>query len=193
MQITVLVAALVAWAAVHSWLASSTMKAWAQKVLGPELSRGYRLAYNLFSAITLAPIAWLMWKLPDRVLYSIPVPWSFALLGAQAVAIAMAAVTLLQTNTLHFAGLAQILGRAESDSLVTTGFYGVVRHPLYLFGLILLWLSPHMSLNQLVLSIVLTAYLFVGATLEERRLVREFGNAYLEYRKKTPMIFPRLL
>jgi len=47
-----------------------------------------------------------------------------------------------------------------------------------------------MSVNQLAVSAVLTIYLFVGASLEERRLVMEFGTAYEDYGARTPMIVP---
>ena len=67
-----------------------------------------------------------------------------------------------------------------------------MRHPLYLFGLMFLWFSPAMTVNQLVVTIVFTAYLFIGPLLEERRLEQEFGSAYREYRAKTPMMFPRI-
>ena len=146
----------------------------------------------MISLISLAPIAWLLWRLPDHPLYSIPAPWAFIMLGIQALAASLAALTLVQTDALHFAGLSQILGRAESGRLVQTGMYAVVRHPLYLFGLIFLWFSPRMSANQLTLTTVWTAYFYVGALLEERRLVQAFGEAYEAYRSRTPMIIPRV-
>jgi protein-S-isoprenylcysteine O-methyltransferase Ste14 len=37
---------------------------------------------------------------------------------------------------------------------------------------------------------VLTIYLVVGAILEERKLVAEFGEAYREYQGKVPMFVP---
>jgi hypothetical protein len=36
-------------------------------------------------------------------------------------------------------------------------------------------------------------YLFVGASLEERRLRQEFGVLHEEYARSTPMILPRLI
>ena len=192
MQLVILGAAVAGWAAFHSWLASNRTKGYAARLLGVAGSRGYRLAYNVISVISLVPIGWLMLRLPDHQLYSIPAPWAFIMWGTQALAASLAAVTLLKTDALHFAGLSQVLGRAASGRLVQTGMYAVVRHPLYLFGLIFLWFSPRMSANQLTLTIVWTAYFFVGALLEERRLVQEFGDAYAAYRSRTPMIIPRL-
>jgi protein-S-isoprenylcysteine O-methyltransferase Ste14 len=43
------------------------------------------------------------------------------------------------------------------------------------------------------LNIVLTIYLVVGAYYEERKLVREFGEAYTSYQQKTPMLIPGLI
>ena len=74
MQLVALGGALVVWAVVHSWLASAGVKAWAQKRFGTAAWRGYRLAYNAFAVISLAPVLWLMWRLPDARLYAIPDP-----------------------------------------------------------------------------------------------------------------------
>ena len=192
MQIVLLGGAVAAWAALHSWLASNRMKTWAARILGASASWAYRLAYNIGSVISLAPIAWLMWRLPDRQLYSVPPPWGLIMMGIQGLAASLAALTLLRTDAMHFAGLSQILRRPASSRLLQNGTYAVVRHPLYLFGLVFLWLSPRMSVNQMVLTTVWTAYFYIGALLEERRLVQEFGEAYEAYRSRTPMIIPRV-
>jgi protein-S-isoprenylcysteine O-methyltransferase Ste14 len=178
------------WAVAHSWLATNRMKALAAARLGAGGARAYRLAYNIVSVATLGPIAVWMSGLPDRQVYAVPPQWAFVMVGIQLVAAAVGAVTLLRTNAVQFAGISQVLGRPESNRLETTGLYGLVRHPLYLFGLIILWLSPNMSLNQLTVSVVLSAYLFLGALFEERRLVAEFGKPYEAYRARTPMIIP---
>jgi protein-S-isoprenylcysteine O-methyltransferase Ste14 len=48
-----------------------------------------------------------------------------------------------------------------------------------------------MTANTLAVFGALTVYLLVGAALEERRLLREFGDAYGDYRRSTPMLLPR--
>jgi protein-S-isoprenylcysteine O-methyltransferase Ste14 len=73
---------------------------------------------------------------------------------------------------------------------VVRGLYRWVRHPLYTAGLVLIWLTPVMTLNIFSLNLGLTIYLVVGALIEERKLVREYGEAYEEYRKRTPMLIP---
>ena len=74
--------------------------------------------------------------------------------------------------------------------MVTSGIYGWVRHPDYLFALGVFWFLPRMTLLQLALCGVFTAYLAIGSLFEERRLILEFGAAYLEYRQRVPRLLP---
>jgi protein-S-isoprenylcysteine O-methyltransferase Ste14 len=53
-------------------------------------------------------------------------------------------------------------------------------------------LTPVMSLNSLVVVIGSTIYIIVGAFYEERKLAREFGAAYVNYKASTPMLIPGL-
>ncbi len=187
---TWLILAIAVWAAVHSLLASLEAKGLVRRLFGGLAGRFYRLAYNIFSVISFAPILWLVRILPDRPLYSVGPPWLYALLAAQLLALVCLLIALLQTDTLSFVGLRQLFAGEGSPHLVERGFYRWIRHPLYLFGLLLLWLTPVMTMNILVTYVSLTAYLFVGALFEERKLLREFGPAYAAYKSRTPMILP---
>jgi protein-S-isoprenylcysteine O-methyltransferase Ste14 len=80
----------------------------------------------------------------------------------------------------------------DAGQLVTHGLYRVVRHPLYTFSLLFLWLTPTMSVNSLTLYLGATLYILVGAYFEERKLLRDFGTAYADYKRKTPMLIPGL-
>jgi protein-S-isoprenylcysteine O-methyltransferase Ste14 len=72
------------------------------------------------------------------------------------------------------------------------GFYKFVRHPLY-FGIIVgLWSAPVMSMSHITTAIVLTGYIVIGATLEEKDLTKEFGENYKAYKRRTPMLLPFL-
>lgn len=176
----------------HSWLASLPVKGLARRVWGEKGARAYRLAYNAFAAISFVSILVLMRALPDHLIYVVPSPWRYLMIVGQAVAAIMLMLTLLQTDTLSFAGLRQLAKGEVQSNLVTKGYYGWVRHPLYLFGLLFLWLTPVMSANVLVVFVTLTAYIFIGALFEEHRLLQEFGAAYVEYKSHTPMIIPGL-
>lgn len=182
---------IILWGAVHSLTASLGAKARAQRVWGAEADRFYRLGYNLFSLITFLPILALVFLLPDQPLYSVPAPWSFLMLIGQLFAVLTLAAGLLQTDVWHFLGLRQLIDHAHSPpKLVVSGLYRWVRHPLYTAGLLFIWLLPVMTINRLVMNTGLTLYLLIGALFEERKLLREFGEAYQEYRDRTPMLIP---
>ncbi len=181
------------WGIVHSITASLEAKEWINRTFGDAGMRFYRLAFNLFSIISFAPILLLMAILPDNVLYRVPAPWMYLFLAGQLTAGVLLIIGVLQTDTLSFVGLRQLIeGERRTSSLVTGGLYRWVRHPLYTSGLLFIWLSPVMSQNSLVVIVAATIYIIVGALFEERKLKREFGREYEEYRSKTPMLIPGL-
>lgn len=187
MNIVILLFALALWGVIHSVLASS----FAKDMLGG--ASFYRLGYNIFAVLSFAPILYLTTVLPDRPLYQVSAPWSTLMRGGQALALLMLIIAFLQTDSLSFVGLRQLFEAENSGQLVTRGLYKVVRHPLYTFSLLFIWLSPTVSLNLLTFYVGVTFYTLVGAYFEERKLLREFGHAYAEYRRVTPMLIPRLV
>jgi len=188
-----LLLSLALWGLVHSILASQAAKTWFRRLFGDGATRFYRFAYNIFSVVSLLPALWLMVLLPDRALYRIPAPWLYLTLAGQVVAILMEVVGVLQTDTLAFIGLRQLFkGEEESGALVVHGLYRWVRHPLYTGGLLFIWLTPIMTTNTLILFSAATIYIIVGAYFEERKLMREYGEAYAAYKAVTPMLLPSL-
>jgi len=188
----VLILAIIAWGFVHSLLVTPATKARVNRWFGVGSERWYRLAYNIFSVITFLPILGLVAMDPGETLYVIPTPWSYLALAGQLLALAALGVGLLQTGLWTFLGFEQLLVKSEGGNaqMVTGGLYRWVRHPLYTAGLAFIWLVPVMTVNLLVLNLGLTIYLVVGAIFEERKLVREFGDAYLAYHQDVPMLVP---
>jgi protein-S-isoprenylcysteine O-methyltransferase Ste14 len=188
MSILILLLALAIWGVVHSFLASHLAKDLFRLKIGS--MDFYRLAYNIFAAVSFLSILYLMATLPNRKVYEVPSPWNLAMFGGQLLSIVMLAVAFLQTGALSFIGLRQLFGTEESGSLVVHGMYKIVRHPLYTFSLLFLWLTPAVSQNSLTVYIGSTLYILAGIYFEERKLLREFGNEYASYQKKTPMLIP---
>lgn len=193
MSVFKIIFAVTVWGLVHSVLAShiakDTFRAW----LGQGFMRLYRLAYNAFAVVSFAPVLWLAWTLPNQPLYEVPAPWRYLMLAGQGASVLMLLVGVLQTDTLNFIGLGQLFEEKEKPSkLVVSGLYRYMRHPLYTAGLLFLWLSPSVSVNSFTLYVAATIYIVIGAYFEERKLLREFGPAYAEYKKKTPMLIPGL-
>ncbi len=192
MSAAILITAIAIWGIVHSLTASLEAKAAFRKQLGERAARLYRLGYNIFSVLSFLPIAWLRLTLPDQPLYRVPPPWSWLMLAGQAGGLVLLVAAVLHTDTLSFVGLRQLFDAPRQGTLVRSGLYRWVRHPIYSAGLLILWLTPVMSVNTLVLYLGLTLYILIGAWFEERKLVREFGKEYEDYRQSTPMLIPGL-
>jgi len=194
MNIFLLLVVVASWGFVHSLLASLVFKDFICKTLGDGFMRVYRLGYNIFSVISFLPILWLMWLLPDQTIYIVPAPWKYLMLVGQGIGALLLLYGVLQTGPLSFMGLRQlVVPDLKPGTLVTGGLYRFVRHPLYSAGLLFLWLTATMTLNQLVVYVSATIYIFIGAYFEERKLLREYGEEYAKYQASTPMIIPGLL
>jgi protein-S-isoprenylcysteine O-methyltransferase Ste14 len=81
---------------------------------------------------------------------------------------------------------------APQTTLTVRGPYRFVRHPFYAFAIVALWAAPVLSLDRVVLNVLFTLWIVLGATLEERDLVSEFGETYSQYQSAVPMFVPRL-
>ena len=75
-------------------------------------------------------------------------------------------------------------------AFVTRGPYRYVRHPLYLFMLLLIWSTPRFSTDQLLFNVLWTAWIIIATRLEERDLRRDFGETYRQYQLSVPMLLP---
>jgi len=76
---------------------------------------------------------------------------------------------------------------AKATSLVTTGLYSHIRNPIYFFGAlmiagIIVWTTKPVLFLVFVVLIPLQIY---RSREEERVLTEEFGESYLEYKRKT--------
>ena len=192
-----LVIAAMLWGIVHSVLASYWFKHHIKQWFGvTAYNRLYRFSYNVFSLASIFPILLMLVGFPDYPLYSVPSPWIYGMTILQGLAAFVMIAGVMQTGALEFAGLAQLASSYEDSapaSLVVDGVYAFVRHPLYSAGLVFIWLTPEMTLNRLVLWVVFSIYIVIGAYFEERKLLRDFGEEYAAYKARTPMFIPRLL
>jgi protein-S-isoprenylcysteine O-methyltransferase Ste14 len=183
---------------IHSLTAGFAPKERLSAVLPARLVEGwYRLVYNVFSAITIAPVLIAVVVLPDRAIYTVPMPWSLFFRLAQLAGLAGLVGALFVTDVFRFAGISQAVAYLsgeplplETGPLQVKGMYAVVRHPLYLFSLLTIWPTPTMTLNVLLFNIGATLYFVVGSHIEERRLEKRFGDAYRAYRQRVPWLIP---
>lgn len=87
-----------------------------------------------------------------------------------------------------------LLKAYKEQRLATTGLYRYVRHPQYdgfllvMIGYFMMWPT---ILTLLMLPILIVMYIRL-ARKEESAIEKEFGEAYREYKKKTPAFIPKL-
>ena len=82
----------------------------------------------------------------------------------------------------------------KRTNLITTGWYGRIRHPIYALGLLLMLATVVVAPSPamwLVAAVHLTLVL-LKASGEERHLQQTHGQAYQDYCDRTGRFFPRL-
>jgi protein-S-isoprenylcysteine O-methyltransferase Ste14 len=93
-------------------------------------------------------------------------------------------------------GIDALLGHIRGKStqpvpLTVKGPYRFMRHPFYAFAILAIWASSALSLDRLLFNVMFTVWIVLGARLEERDLLAEFGEDYAQYRRAVPMFVPR--
>jgi protein-S-isoprenylcysteine O-methyltransferase Ste14 len=78
--------------------------------------------------------------------------------------------------------------------IIQKGLFAIWRHPIYLFYTLTLISSTFLWGSKAMTLIVLPAFLLVEAfyiLIEERMLLKRFGNSYRFYRRRTRLIIPK--
>lgn len=69
---------------------------------------------------------------------------------------------------------------------IQRGAFRIMRHPVYLSFLGLIWFTPRMTLDHVILTAVWTVYIYIGSYLKDQRLLHYIGPAYREYTQRVP-------
>lgn len=175
----------------HSVMLRRPVKARLARVV-PERHLG--TTYSIASGVVLTVVV-VMWQRSPTVLLAIegPLRWLTGALSVTALAaFAWGIFSLPGFDPLGLGPVRAHLGRTTARQLPFTvrGAYRWVRHPLYASILVLFWAQPLVTLDRLLFDVLWSAWIVVGTVLEERDLVAEFGDRYLEYRRKVPMLIP---
>jgi protein-S-isoprenylcysteine O-methyltransferase Ste14 len=82
---------------------------------------------------------------------------------------------------------------SDTHTLKTSGLYRIVRHPSYL-GLLLIIAGMGESLNNMICLLVLLVPSFIALNkrinIEEQALIEEFGEQYINYKKRVKRLVP---
>ncbi|HUI67382.1 MAG TPA: isoprenylcysteine carboxylmethyltransferase family protein [Nitrospirota bacterium] len=190
---------------IHSITVARWFKQSCNRALGITFMRvWYRFLYNAVSFISGAIAIYLIWQVPDRVLWEGPLWFRWTLHLIQIAGLAFGALAFDYLNAQEFLGFKQVwryLKRGEvagdmegltDRELVTTGVYGIVRHPMYLAGIIVFTFNPNITVNSLLITVLADLYFLFGVFIEERRFLKIFGEEYRMYMQHVPRLIPSL-
>ncbi len=186
------IALVLLWGVQHSAMARQGFKQHLTHYLPEAIERS---TYVLLSGLVLFAIV-LWWQPIDGKVWELHTPWLRTLLWALFLfgwLFSVAASFVI--NHFELFGLQQVYYHLKQKAMPEIGFqeklfYRFVRHPIQLGILIGLWATPTMSYGHLLLALLMTLYILVGITLEERDLSALFGESYEVYRRRVGMLLP---
>ena len=173
----------------HSVLASEWVKNKMRQALADY--KWYRIAYSIFALISLIALFYYQLKIKTVQLFLVNdiILIAGTILSACGL---LLMIVCIRKYFMNLSGLRNLFIENFSNELQITGVHRHVRHPLYLGTFAFIWglflLFPYLSL--LVANIIITAYTLIGINLEEKKLMAEFGERYVKYRKMVPKLFP---
>ena len=177
----------------HSVMARPAFKLWWARMLPAACMRS---TYVLLSSLLLLLLFW-QWRPIPIPIWRIDGVAAGLLTGFQWLGWLTVLASTFMIDHFDLSGLRQgysALRGAEAPepSFKTPLLYRIVRHPLMLGLLLAFWSTPEMSAGHLLFAIVNTAYILVGLQFEERDLIAQFGTTYQQYRRRVPILLPRM-
>jgi protein-S-isoprenylcysteine O-methyltransferase Ste14 len=175
---------------VHSLLADDRIKKGIQKWMRGNY-KYYRPAYAIFATFTLIAVLWFHFSIaspgiyaPSLIIKSIGYLVTFAGLIIMLICI--------KKYFYELSGLQALQNEDAKNTLQTNGLHRFVRHPLY-FGTIAFILGLTIAfpfLNNIIATLIITVYVWIGINAEEKKLVKEYGEQYIRYRCRVPKLIP---
>ncbi|MBV6627558.1 MAG: hypothetical protein KI793_32320 [Rivularia sp. (in: Bacteria)] len=176
----------------HSIMARPFFKQWwTQKI--PVAAE--RSTYVLSSAIALATLLY-FWQPIQITIWSVNnIKLQYLIWGLFGCGWIYFVLATFAINHLDLFGLRQVYFYWKGETYQEFPFmkrwmYKFNRHPIQTGLLIGLWTTPYMKLEHLILSITFTFYILIGIALEERDLIRIYGEEYQRYRNEVGGLFP---
>ena len=169
----------------HSVLARPPVRQMVRRLVPPSLERSL---YTWAASLLFLAVCWL-WRPVPGVVYRLEGAWWWLGAASQAAGMLIAYFGSTALDALDLAGVRQVRD-ARSGAvpahvpLQTTGVYRLVRHPIYLGWILLVFGAPTMTATRLVFAIVSGAYLAIAVPFEERGLIDVFGEHYRAYQRE---------
>lgn len=176
----------------HSIMARAGFKKWLTRLIPHAAERStFMLMSGIVTSIAIyfwQPLPGIVWAFENPVVQLVlwtlyGLAWAYLLLAS------------FVTNHFELMGLRQtfmyFINRPYCALPFTRRYmYKYSRHPMMLGFLVGMWSVPIMSVSHLVMATLFTVYIAIGIFLEERDLIRSFGDTYRRYKKEIATFIP---
>jgi protein-S-isoprenylcysteine O-methyltransferase Ste14 len=161
----------------HSVMARSGAKAWITRIVPHDLERS---VYVWIASLLFLAVCWL-WKPLPGVVWATS-NWTVRLLlgVVQGIGVWLSLRAAGMISVFELAGVRQA-NHQRPVEFKATGPFGLVRHPIYLGWILLVFASTPMTASKLLFAVVSSAYLLAAIPWEEASLVDAFGEKYRIY------------
>jgi hypothetical protein len=163
----------------HSLLARASVKAWVTRLVPADMER--TLYVLTASALLFAVCA--LWQSVPGLVYAARGPLGASLYVIQGLGVLIALRGASLIDIFELAGVHRARAARTADALRTTGLYRLVRHPIYLGWLLMVFGTPTLTANRLLFAAMSAAYLILAIPWEERSLVAVHGDRYRAYQR----------
>jgi methanethiol S-methyltransferase len=183
-----------AWCFLHSFMITPTVTGFVQKRFEKAYPY-YRIFYNVMALVTLTPVLVYSFSIKGPALFR----WEGNFRIVQGLLMGSALLLFIggakRYDLAQFLGIRQVLENSTCSVLTddchldTRGILGMVRHPWYAGGILIVW-ARNLDMAAILTSLVITVYFLIGAFLEEKKMLAEFGEEYIGYQQRVSMLFP---
>jgi protein-S-isoprenylcysteine O-methyltransferase Ste14 len=163
----------------HSIMARTGAKAWIVRVVPPDLERS---VYVWIASALFLAVCW-MWQPLPGVIWSVSGAAFWIVLAIQLIGVAFTLRAAAVVGVWELAGVKQP-DHTRPIEFRASGPFGIVRHPIYLGWVVMVFAAPVMTTSRLLFAIVSTAYLIAAIPWEEASLVEAFGEKYRAYQRQ---------
>jgi len=135
-----------------------------------------------------ASLLWLLlcaaWQSLPGVVYAVEGAGRWPLYATQWAGVWLTIKSAAAIHPLELSGIAQAAGTTRAAALMVDGPFRIVRHPIYLAWLLMVFATPLMTVNRLLFAVVSSSYLVMAIPWEERSLLTAFGDRYRAYQRQ---------
>ena len=162
----------------HSIMARTGAKAWLTRVVPPDLERA---VYVWIASVLFLAVCWLWQPLPGMIWQTNGV-WFWLLSAIQLAGVLLTLRAAGMVGVWELAGVRQPDPRAAIE-FRAAGPFAIVRHPIYLGWLLIVFATPEMTTSRLLFAGISSAYLVAAIPWEERSLLDAFPEKYGAYQR----------